>query len=414
MKIEKKEDSVALMLLGNLTGAAWEVCEPLVDDPENLEGTDMFDKLIALLDAIFKKDKFTELPDVFAEYFFKSGRKPRETLFDYIQRIRLATRKVKAHSIELPDQVQGWLLIRRAGFTEEQKTLIMSQSAGSLGFENIARIAQSTFRQQSVMTDRRTDRPKRTYMQEEEDSEDWNDLYWYEDGENEEEDWERQEQDQDWYEETPWETDQGDPFDVDSEYYAATTSAEYDVDEYDDVYSNYVEARRRMNDLRLSRGYYPIVALAPASFQDGAKSRKGKPGKGRGKTKARGKGSNTKGRKGPGKAKPSRAPRFPGKPSRVPPSRAPGSSTDASNVVCLRCGQTGHYARDCPQPSRKRPNTGTQDVPDEAMMVTTAEAENLEDLYSLNTGDYPHEAVLDGGAQSFVVGRKTWRDTPNT
>ena len=127
------------------------------------------------------------MTDVFEEYFFKSGREPRETLFDYIQRIRLATRKVKAHKIELPDQVQGWLLIRRVWFMEEQKTLIMSQSAGMLGCENVARIAQATFGQQSVMTDRRTDRPKRTYMQEEEESDDWNDLYWYEDGENEEE-----------------------------------------------------------------------------------------------------------------------------------------------------------------------------------------------------------------------------------
>ena len=59
----------------------------------------------------------------------------------------------------------------------------------------------------------------------------------------------------------------------------------YDVDEYDDVLMAYQEARKKMNDMRLARGFYLIVAFAPgppsqAPGLGGRKTRKGK-GKGR-------------------------------------------------------------------------------------------------------------------------------------
>ena len=35
-----------------------------------------------------------------------------------------------------------------------------------------------------------------------------------------------------------------------------------DVDSYDAVYAAYLDARKRFSDLKLSRGYLPIVALS--------------------------------------------------------------------------------------------------------------------------------------------------------
>ena len=54
----------------------------------------------------------------------------------------------------------------------------------------------------------------------------------------------------------------------------------FDVEEYDDVYATYVEAKNRMNMMRTSRGFYPVVAMVPGS--GGPFS--GKSGKGRGKS----------------------------------------------------------------------------------------------------------------------------------
>jgi len=88
--------------------------------------------------------------------------------------------------------------------------------------------------------------------------------------------------------------DDGDWHDEDACYYAGTGREAHDVDEYDEIYSNYFEARRRMTDLKLARGFYPIVAIAPDSFPSVPSKGKG------GKNKATGKGKGGK-RKGKGK-----------------------------------------------------------------------------------------------------------------
>ena len=73
MRLEGRDKvkQTALLLLGQLTGIAWETCESLADDPAALEAEEAFDKLIALLDSRFRHDRSTELPDAFEEYFYR-------------------------------------------------------------------------------------------------------------------------------------------------------------------------------------------------------------------------------------------------------------------------------------------------------------------------------------------------------
>ena len=63
-------------------------------------------------------------------------------------------------------------------------------------------------------------------------------------------------------------------------------------------------------------------------------------------------------------------------------------------------------ARHCTLPSTKRPRFG-QGGPDGATVVVSSEPEVLHDAFLASVDSRAHEAGLDGGAQSFVVGRET-------
>ena len=112
------------------------------------------------------------------------------------------------------------------------------------------------------------------------------------------------------------------------------------MDDYDSIFANYVDARKKMNELRLARGFYPVVALGP----DGQQSNLAAQASGKGKSKGAPASSSAKGKsKGKGKSKPS-ARSGPG------PSSAKGRAASVrGDSTCLRCGQKGHWARNCPK-----------------------------------------------------------------
>ena len=98
--------------------------------------------------------------------------------------------------------------------------------------------------------------------------------------------------------------DEATEFDNDAVYYQGTTEPNDPMAEaelYDEAYASYIDARKRFNDIKLSRGYLPIVALTDAglalqpgvcsSTRSPTSSPHGRKGKG-GKSKPSGKGKN--------------------------------------------------------------------------------------------------------------------------
>jgi hypothetical protein len=206
MKLEGKIKQVGLAILGHLTRIAWTACERLADNPDGLEDETALDEILLILDARFQYEKITDLPDTFEEYFYKGNRKPRETMFEYINRIRLSTDKMAKYKVVLPDDIQGWFLMRRAGLTEEQKTLVMTQLGTDLKFEKVAKVLQTTFGQTQVM--KSSGRQEKTYYEEDHRDDEYyeeplyEDTYYgeqYQDQTEYDQNWEYEETADDWY-----------------------------------------------------------------------------------------------------------------------------------------------------------------------------------------------------------------------
>ncbi len=89
------------------------------------------------IDATYKYDTRTEMPTEFENFFMKLGRKPRETLLDYTTRFTVTHRKIKGHGVVLPDEVAGWMMMRKAGLSKSETTAILSQVGKDLMPETV-------------------------------------------------------------------------------------------------------------------------------------------------------------------------------------------------------------------------------------------------------------------------------------
>lgn len=208
--------------------------------------------------------------------------------------------------------------------------------------------------------------------------------------------------------------DEYDPreFDNNAAYYQGGEEPDYgdaaeEAELYDIVYTAYVEARKRFNDIKLSRGFLPIVALAdgsPTGVFSAVPSPPSSPikGKGYGNQKGKGKGS-PKSSKGKSKNKgPPRGPFL----AAVADPRGRAQAALAP-PTCLRCGQLGHttinypvpklpYASPIGSPSKKRPSPSVESMAfnDEQAVVTFQDQD----------GDRVDCCMLDPGASAMLAG----------
>ena len=119
MKLLKREAEGVLNLISSLTGTAWKLVEsfPL----EDVEKGDAFNRLMKLLDKAFEYDNRVQLPGDFDKYFSGFQRHSGQTLLDYCTLHDELYNRLADHKVTLPNQVQGWHLLRRAGVTREQR-----------------------------------------------------------------------------------------------------------------------------------------------------------------------------------------------------------------------------------------------------------------------------------------------------
>lgn len=267
MKLLKREAEGALNMLGSLNGTAWKLLENF--DLAEAEKPDAIEKILKILDKAFEYDNRVQLPQDFDRYFTMLQRKPGQTLLQYVTDYDECYRRLEDHKISLPGPVQGWHLLRKAGLSREQKQLIMTQ-APTL---ERARVQEAMFlilgqdhKHVAGHPNRfqRGGRGQPAYFGEDDATYDHVESY-----EMDEPYWQETEYDEtvlyeyDQSEYADWEADD---FDGDAAYYyngdeeaAGDPAAEAEV--FDEAYAAYLDARKRFNDIKLARGYLPIVAL---------------------------------------------------------------------------------------------------------------------------------------------------------
>ena len=397
MELMKRSGEAVLNLLGSLQGTAWKLVEDY--DLEKADKPGAFAEILLKLDKAFKYDSKVEMPADFAAYFEHLGRKSNQTLLQFITDHDDKLRKVEKHGVSLPKEVQGYQLLSKANITKEQKQLIMTH-AKSLERDKIQEALFTILGQDhrgsvGLSPGRWSARPsgkgRAYYTDEISEDTSWEPDY---DPIDEESVYYQADDDEDWEE---WIEDE---FDGNAAYYQdnpedenVSNALEFDVGEYDECYASYIDARKRFNDLRMARGFLPVVALDTNSQSSGQLPlvAKGKGKKGKGKSKGKGKGKNHY------------------RTSRPPPKQADprGRAQAAMNPPCLRCGSTSHKTNQCNQGNGPRP-APTASGKRQAVEGVAGDTMTLESglvIFEDSSGaERPDCAMMDPGASSFLMG----------
>ena len=404
MSLSKRANESVLNIVGSFRGVVWRLFEDW--SLEKFEQDDSFEKVLEVLDGNFAYDQRVQLPNDFENYFNLLQRAPGQTLLAFVNEHEEAYRRLLQHKVALPDSVQGWHLLRRCALSKEQRQLLMLK-APTLEKQQVIEALYLILGQDykaggwNHERNKRFQRwPNRAYAAQD----DWD--------EDPEDQW--AEEETGYYEDDEWghgDSYEDDPtFDDEAGYFGdepwpessnETASPEQLADEFDSAYASYTDARKRFNDLKMSRGFLPVVALAdqqtpmptgatasastssPTSWQ---RKGKGKGGKSKGKNK-----SNT---------------------IRYPPSTGGKSDPKGrarANMTCLRCGQQGHWAANCPQNSSPKSSGTKRPAPTEGMALLSM-SEDAMIIFQDHTGaERPECVMLDPGASAFLSGYGPFR-----
>ncbi|CAJ1372449.1 unnamed protein product [Effrenium voratum] len=394
MSLQNRKSEATINLLTSLSGTAWKNVEHMVDSVPDAE--DGFEQVIAQLDLAFKYDDRVEMPRTFERFFYNLSRKTHQNLLAYCTEHREHLREVERHKVVIPPAVSSWLLLRRAGLTAEQRQLVMGQVGNDSSLEKMEGVLY--YLGQDYTGKHKRNHAQRWIPQRGRGHYQWNncrkpatvhwayddELYYEHDTYGDEEGVYWEDEDNITYPDQPTEEEQ--PQDFNEEiYFDEDHKYTYDEDE-EEAYATYIDARKKLAEHRSARGYYPVVALTDTNALPVTSTSSSLPSHG-----GRGKSSKGKHSKSKGKGVGGRPPQKGSASQRARDALPPGTK-------CLRCGQPGHWAAQCPQNSQ--PNSPNKRPKPADSMVAQEETAYLEDHV-----DQPYiTGTQDGGASSVLCG----------
>jgi len=127
-----------------LSGRALETVEHL--EPGDYQKKDGDKVLWDLLDKRFpQKDTVDELAEILGEVFTLQS-KDGATMKQWVARSsELLDRCFRKTGVQFPDEARGWLLLNRAGLSEEQRAVVISRAQGSLKRDAISAALRSCY-----------------------------------------------------------------------------------------------------------------------------------------------------------------------------------------------------------------------------------------------------------------------------
>ena len=93
--------------------------------------------ILDTLAEAFQGEHETELFDALEDTFYGPGRKKRERLHDCALRAQSNLRELAKQGVRLPDQVLGFLLLRRANLSTQARNAIITLAGNSLSLSNV-------------------------------------------------------------------------------------------------------------------------------------------------------------------------------------------------------------------------------------------------------------------------------------
>ena len=404
----------AFLAISLLQDTAWDATEQLnLDEVE--AASDPFKPIFTLLDRLYQHEEDVELPARCEEFFQEFGRLKNEEMQAYLLRHATLNKKLREVGIALPDLLAGWHLLTRAGVPKWTHLQVKALCGGTLEYQKVAQALLKVFggdhRPNVKDLFRSAGDTAQAYANEtfddvylhEDLDEGWGDYGYY---------------DVPYEDEIYWEDDveangEGDLYHEDD---ANGDDLEIAAEAVEEAYMNYADSRRRMRDIALSRGFFPVVAMPPADWSPTARtSEKGKSkGKGRGKSKGKAKGKGKSGDKGFRHFAFSRRPTSGLRRDAAANLARPSTDSSRSTGSGSTAGHGPRFKRyrlqDATKPVEEANvveemyanNQGRQTVTEENVEVHQAE-----NVFFSETG--PGYAILDSGATKSVIGELTWQ-----
>ena len=130
-------------LLEHLSGEAEELLEAVdIDDITKDQGWKL---VLDTLDEKYKEASKDELQRVMKDYFYTICIKEQETYRYFITRLDTAYKALVRNGVELPDEVRGWMLLKKLALEPNSESMILTASQGSVKYVKIMQAVRNVF-----------------------------------------------------------------------------------------------------------------------------------------------------------------------------------------------------------------------------------------------------------------------------